>query len=143
MTIYSIPSFWNSKEKLTKKQKDGYALLCQDIYNSLRDLTIDQIYSLPDMVRLSSDGVFRVNKVRIPNSTTNESKRDGYRLVILVNKKLNHIAFLNVYPKKGKYGREDQEDWEYEKQIQIYQEQLKSSKLAKIKNTKELQLEEV
>ena len=123
----SINVFRDSLESLCKKEKYGYSSCIKDIENVFKDLTFDQIWDLH--TRLIENGDVRVIKVRIPNSGQNLSKSDGFRLIILCNKKYKHIALLNVYAKRGKLAQLDQAKEQTKYQVSCYAKNLKESSL--------------
>jgi len=54
----------------------------------------------------------------------NTDRGGGFRLILLINKKFNHIVLLNIYPKLGKLGQENQQPSELVVQLRLYKEQV-------------------
>ncbi|MFW6100498.1 MAG: hypothetical protein ACOC90_03870, partial [Bacteroidota bacterium] len=51
------------------------------------------------------DPPYRIIKARIPNSSKNLDKREGFRLIMILNKNNKTVTFLYIYPRKGKFFR--------------------------------------
>lgn len=54
------------------------------------------------------------------NSFQNFSSADGFRVIVCCYKKYHTIAFLNIYPKRGKLGQLDQSKEEFKRQLKTY-----------------------
>lgn len=74
-------------------------------------------------------GNLRIIKLRIQNSEQNLSKADGYRLIVLCNKKYDEVVLLKVYPKRGKHGKSDLSKSEYKQLLKLYGEEKKATAL--------------
>lgn len=97
----STEDFRISLEKLTKKPKDGYSGVVNEICLDFINKPIEDIRNNRDMV-LSEDS-FTVIKLRLPDSSKNLGKSNGYRLIYFVHKIEEQVTFLYVYPKRGAY----------------------------------------
>lgn len=136
LNFVSTTTFRESLKKLTKRSDSGYKSCCLDICNELKDVSFDDIYNRHFLVKESGD--LRIIKLRIQNSDLNISSAAGYRLIIICNKKHNHIALLEIYPKKGKYSKMDLTKNEYRDIVNIYGTELKSHVLVNHDINKEL-----
>jgi hypothetical protein len=127
--IVSTSTFRKSKNLLIKRPENGYSTCCKDICDALNNLTFDDIYQLHHLIKQS--GEIRVIKVRIKNSQLNLSSSAGFRLIIVCNKKHDHVALLKIYPKKGKYGQSDLRPFESQELFKTYASELSSGVLIK------------
>ena len=60
------------------------------------------------MILMDSERI--VIKLRLPDKKHRLSKKDGYRLIYLVYKDHEEVAFLDIYPKNGPMQQLDIED---------------------------------
>jgi len=127
LDILSTSTFREAKDLLIKRPENGYGSCCKDICDALTDLTFDDIYNLHFLIRETGD--IRIIKVRLKNSFQKIGSSSGYRLIILGNKKYNHIALLKIYPKRGKYGQSDLRDFEYKELLKTYSKELVEKRL--------------
>ncbi len=134
MQFISISSFREAKIQLLKRKENGYSSCVKDICEALKGLDFESIYNLHFLVREIGD--LRVIKVRLQNSEQNLSSAQGFRLIILCNKKHHHVALLKLYPKRGKYSKSDLTKHEYKELLTVYANELKANtiKLHDIKN---------
>jgi hypothetical protein len=137
LNFVSISTFRNSCSLITKRAENGYGSCKKDICNELKDLTFDNIASRHYLVK--QIGHLRVIKLRIQNSDQNISSAAGYRLIIICNSKYDHIAFLEIYPKKGKYSKSDLTKTEYKNILNTYGNELKNGTLVPHNINKELE----
>lgn len=122
--VNSISTFRNSLAAICKKNSDGYASCPSDICDELRDLSFEDVWAHNYLIRELGD--VRVIKLRIQNSIQTLCKASGFRLIILCNKKNKSITLLNIYPKRGKHARVDQDKSEYKEQLRTYKEEASS-----------------
>ena len=127
MNFVSTSNFRESLNKLTKRADSGYKSCCEDLCNELKNVTFDDIFSRHFLIKESGD--VRVIKLRIQNSDQNLSSAAGYRLIIICNRKHDHVALVEVYPKKGKYSKMDLTKVEYKNTVNNYGIELKSDQL--------------
>ena len=125
--------FVNSLKKLQKKPKAGYSSCKEDIRYVLGERSFDEIWELRDQIKDYTPSK-RLIKLRVPNSGQNLSKRDGFRLFMLLDKDKELITFLYVYPKRGKYARTNITDQERENLAKTYFEEFKNNSLKKFKD---------
>jgi hypothetical protein len=125
--FYSTVTFRKSLEQLCRKERNGYHLCKSDICNLFKDLSFEDIWGKNYLIRDLNN--IRVIKIRIPNSFQNLSSADGFRLIIVCNKKYKTVNFLNIYPKRGKLAQMDQTSFEYKRQLKEYGESVTSREL--------------
>ncbi|NCT76142.1 MAG: hypothetical protein GXC78_16520 [Chitinophagaceae bacterium] len=128
MDFVSISNFRDSLAKLLRRADSGYKSCSQDLCNELKNASFDDIFNRHFLIKESGD--LRVIKLRIQNSGQALSSAAGYRLIIVCNKKHNHVALLDVYPKRGKYSKMDLSKSEYKDILNAYGRELKSGRLA-------------
>lgn len=85
MDYYTSSSFRKSINSLTKKVKDGYATVINDIYNTLLDMPDNILRDTNDRVYQYQD--YRIVKLRVPNSELKLSKANGFRLIYWISLK--------------------------------------------------------
>lgn len=116
MRFFTTSTFRECLSNLTKKSKDGYMTVRDDICNVL--------LSMPDnILRETSDRIlqteeFRIVKLRLPNSGQHLSKPNGFRLIYFVSQLNDVVVLLRVYPKRGPQGVVDLVDPEYQRLLE-------------------------
>lgn len=136
MNFVSTSSFRESLSKLTKRTDSGYKSCCKDLCNELKNASFEDIFNRHFLIRELGD--LRVIKLRIQNSHLKLSSAAGYRLIIICNRKYDNIAFIEVYPKKGKHSKMDLTKTEYRNAVNSYGHELKSDQLITHDINKEL-----
>lgn len=101
-TFYSISTFREQLDDLTKKEKDGYISVRKDICEELENKTIDELRITPSLIKALPD--IKIIKARIQNSFLGYSKSNGYRLIYLARLDRLEVILLYVFPKRGKKG---------------------------------------
>ena len=108
ITFSAIANFVSRIEALKSVRRGVYATVEDEISTAFRGATIEQIRQNYDMILMDSDQI--VIKLRLPDKKHRLSKKDGYRLIYLVYKKREEVAFLDIYPKNGPMQQLDIED---------------------------------
>lgn len=137
-SFHSISTFRTSVESLCRKEKDGYHSCKKDICNLLGKLSFDDIWEMNFRVK-DLDNI-RLIKIRVQNSLQNLSSADGFRLIVCCNKKYQTVAFLNIYPKRGKLGQLDQSKEEFKRQLKTYLSAFQNNQLVQHDINKELKV---
>ena len=101
--FFYTSDFEKSLKQLEGKKKYGYFTCKGDIKYVLGYLSFEQVWEMRD--NLFDDPPYRIIKARIPNSGQSLNKRDGFRLIMILNKNNKTVTFLYVYPRKGKFSR--------------------------------------
>jgi len=140
LKFVSTSAFRQSLQLLTKRRESGYSQCAKNVCAEFNNLSLDDIYSKNFLVREFGD--IRLIKVRLQNSELNLSRADGYRLIIICNKQKDHVALLNIYPKRGKYSKSDLTKHEYKEIVRVYQSELKNNTLKEHDIYKELEIVE-
>ena len=108
ITFSAIASFVSRIEALKSVRRGVYATVEDEISTAFRGATIEQIRQNYDMILMDSEQI--VIKLRLSDKKHRLSKKDGYRLIYLVYKKREEVAFLDIYPKNGPMQQLDIED---------------------------------
>ena len=108
ITFSAIANFVSRIEALKSVRRGVYATVEDEISTAFRGATIEQIRQNYDMILMDSEQI--VIKLRLPDKKHRLSKKDGYRLIYLVYKKREEVAFLDIYPKNGPMQQLDIED---------------------------------
>ncbi len=101
--FFYTSDFENSLKQLEGKKKYGYFTCKGDIKYVLGHLSFEEVWEMRD--NIFEDSPYRIIKARIPNSGQNLNSRDGFRLIMILNKNNKTVTFLYIYPKKGKFSR--------------------------------------
>ena len=108
ITFSAIANFVSRIEVLKSIRRGVYSTVEDEVVAAFRGITIDQIRQNYDMILMDSEQI--VIKLRLPDKKHRLSKRDGYRLIYLVYKNREEVAFLDIYPKNGPMQQLDIED---------------------------------
>lgn len=108
ITFSAIANFISRVEVLRSIRRGVYSTVEDEVVAAFRGITIDQIRQNYDMILMDSEQI--VIKLRLPDKKHRLSKRDGYRLIYLVYKNREEVAFLDIYPKNGPMQQLDIED---------------------------------
>ena len=71
-------------------------------------MSIEQIRQNRDMILLDDPRL--IIKLRLPDKKHKLAKKDGFRLIYLVYKNSEEVAFLDIYPKNGPMQQLDIDD---------------------------------
>ena len=100
MIQFSAIGYYASRVVALKNVKRGvYATVEDEVKAAFKGCTIEQIRQNYDMILLDDPRI--IIKLRLPDKKHRLLKRDGYRLIYLVYKDREEVAFLDVYPKNG------------------------------------------
>ena len=117
----SIDHFRQRLSDLLKVKRGVYSGITTEISKEFQNKTIEQIRANYDMIVMESDAI--VIKLRLPDKRVRLSKKDGYRLIYLVSKITEFVAFLDVYPKRGPSQQLDIEDSELKRLLLCFAEE--------------------
>ena len=117
----SIDHFRQRLSDLLKVKRGVYSGITTEISKEFQNKTIEQIRANYDMIVMESDAI--VIKLRLPDKRVRLSKKDGYRLIYLVSKITEFVAFLDVYPKRGPRQQLDIEDSELKRLLLCFAEE--------------------
>lgn len=113
MEIYTTSTFRETLASLTKKSKDGYMSVVNDICGGLMSMPENIIRDTNDRIRQFAE--YRVVKLRLPNSGQRLPKASGFRLIYWVSMKNDVAVLLRIYPKRGSQSAVDLTDAEYDR----------------------------
>ena len=130
MKFYTSSTFRYYLANLTKKKREGYTSVVEDICNSLQKMDDTILRETNDRVRQLPD--YRIVKLRLPNSGQNLSKSNGFRLIYWVSLNADVIVLLSIYPKRGPQSAEDLVDAEYARLIEEMTEESKDNALHQV-----------
>lgn len=99
ISFKTISSFRKRLDNLLKARRNVYSGVTNEIKKELGNSPIEQIRMNRDMILMEDD--LLIIKLRLPDKKQRLSKKDGFRLIYLVSKVNNFVAFLDVYPKNG------------------------------------------
>ena len=108
ITFSAIANFVSRIEVLKNVRRSVYATVEDEVSAAFRGVSIEQIRQNYDMILMDSERI--VIKLRLPDKKHRLSKKDGYRLIYLVYKDREEVAFLDIYPKNGPMQQLDIED---------------------------------
>lgn len=86
ITFLAISSFSNRIKSLMKVKRGIYINVSEEIKSEFAGKSIVDIRNNRDMILLSDEAI--VIKLRLPDKKHKLAKKDGYRLIYLVSKKL-------------------------------------------------------
>lgn len=109
MIAFSSIAYFQSRLSALKEVRRGvYATVEDELNDAFSGVSIEQIRQNYDMILLDDPRI--VIKLRLPDKKHRLSKRDGYRLIYLVYKDCEEVAFLDIYPKNGPMQQLDIDD---------------------------------
>jgi len=139
---FGIDIFIANLNELCKKPKDNYFTINADICNELIICeNVDAIIQKSKVIgKISDTDLKLLLKTRFRNSAMNEGKSAGFRTYSIANKENNTLTFLSVYPKKGKYAKEDLTQSELKEVLIKYIYQFKNNSFKELDINNNLQL---
>lgn len=99
VTFLSISTFRTRLHALLEVKRGVYSAVSNEICKAFQGMSIEQIRQNRDMILMDDDSV--TIKLRLPDKKQHLSKSDGYRLIYIAMKKVDVVAFLDIYPKRG------------------------------------------
>lgn len=114
----SITSFRKRLAELLKVKRGVYAGVKNEICQTFKGASIEQIRTNRDMILIDNDAV--IIKLRLPDKRQRLSKADGYRLIYMVLKQTPLVVFLDIYPKRGPLQQLDIDDKELNRLLQEF-----------------------
>jgi hypothetical protein len=103
MKIFFTSDFFNQATRLIKKSKDGYQSCLEDIITAISNASTNDLIT-GNPVLLEQSPLYLV-KIRIPNSFQKLSKRDGFRLIAIIDSEAKTLTLVFIFPKAGKHGQ--------------------------------------
>jgi len=95
---FAITNFVERIAALKNAKRGVYATVEEEVCTAFKDVSIEQIRQNRDMILLDDPRL--IIKLRLPDKKHKLAKKDGFRLIYLVYKNSEEVAFLDIYPKK-------------------------------------------
>lgn len=92
---FAITNFVERIAALKNAKRGVYASVEEEVCTA----SIEQIRQNRDMILLDDPRI--IIKLRLPDKKHKLAKKDGFRLIYLVYKNSEEVAFLDIYPKNG------------------------------------------
>ena len=96
---FAITNFVERIAALKNAKRGVYATVEEEVCTAFKDVSIEQIRQNRDMILLDDPRL--IIKLRLPDKKHKLAKKDGFRLIYLVYKNSEEVAFLDIYPKNG------------------------------------------
>ncbi len=109
MIKFSAITYFIERTSTLKNVRRGvYANVEDEIRAAFKETSIEQIRQNRDMILLDDPRI--IIKLRLPDRKHRLAKKDGFRLIYLVYKDVEEVAFLDIYPKNGPMQQLDIDD---------------------------------
>lgn len=105
---FAITNFMERIAALKDAKRGVYATVEEEVGTAFKDVSIEQIRQNRDMILLDDPRI--IIKLRLPDKRHKLAKKDGFRLIYLVYKNSEEVAFLDIYPKNGPMQQLDIDD---------------------------------
>lgn len=105
---FAITNFVERIAALKNAKRGVYATVEEEVCTTFKDVSIEQIRQNRDMILLDDPRL--IIKLRLPDKKHKLAKKDGFRLIYLVYKNSEEVAFLDIYPKNGPMQQLDIDD---------------------------------
>jgi mRNA-degrading endonuclease RelE of RelBE toxin-antitoxin system len=105
---FAITNFVERIAALKNAKRGVYASVEEEVCTAFKDVSIEQIRQNRDMILLDDPRI--IIKLRLPDKRHKLAKKDGFRLIYLVYKNSEEVAFLDIYPKNGPMQQLDIDD---------------------------------
>lgn len=99
INYFAITNFVERIATLKVAKRGVYATVEEEVCTAFKDVSIEQIRQNRDMILLDDPRI--IIKLRLPDKKYKLAKKDGFRLIYLVYKNSEEVAFLDIYPKNG------------------------------------------
>ena len=109
MIKFSAITYFIERTSTLKNVRRGvYASVEDEIRAAFKETSIEQIRQNRDMILFDDQRI--IIKLRLPDRKHRLTKKDGFRLIYLVYKDVEEVAFLDIYPKNGPMQQLDIDD---------------------------------
>ena len=129
IAFFTTSYFCERIQALKKVKRSVYSTVEDEIINCFAGSTIEEIRQNNDMILLDEQRI--VIKLRLPDKKHKLSKKDGFRLIYLVYKDVDDVAFLDIYPKNGPMQQLDIDDAKVLELIRLYIDEKEQDLLGK------------
>jgi len=109
MIKFSVITYFIERTSALKNVRRGvYSTVEDEVRAAFKEASIEQIRQNRDMILLDDPRI--IIKLRLPDRKHRLAKKDGFRLIYLVYKDVEEVAFLDIYPKNGPMQQLDIDD---------------------------------
>lgn len=127
INYFAITNFVERIATLKVAKRGVYATVEEEICTAFKDVSIEQIRQNRDMILLDDPRI--IIKLRLPDKKHKLAKKDGFRLIYLVYKNSEEVAFLDIYPKNGPMQQLDIDDQQVVNLVRQYVDEKESGTL--------------
>ena len=124
---FAITNFVERIAALKNAKRGVYASVEEEVCTAFKDVSIEQIRQNRDMILLDDPRI--IIKLRLPDKKHKLAKKDGFRLIYLVYKNSEEVAFLDIYPKNGPMQQLDIDDQQVVNLVRQYVDEKESGTL--------------
>ncbi|OGU16091.1 MAG: hypothetical protein A2X61_13340 [Ignavibacteria bacterium GWB2_35_12] len=130
MIFYYIDNFRKSLKNLIKKDKGHCSSCASDIASDFNSKTYEEIL-ISSTIIISESPIFLVKR-RISNSCRHLSKRDGFRLYMIIDTNKESVTLCEIYSKRGKLSKVDLTTNERRYLLEYYADELENDTLSEL-----------
>ena len=127
INYFAITNFVERIATLKVAERGVYATVEEEVCTAFKDVSIEQIRQNRDMILLDNPRI--IIKLRLPDKKHKLAKKDGFRLIYLVYKNSEEVAFLDIYPKNGPMQQLDIDDQQVVNLVRQYVDEKESGTL--------------
>jgi mRNA-degrading endonuclease RelE of RelBE toxin-antitoxin system len=127
INYFAIINFVERIATLKVAKRGVYATVEEEVCTAFKDVSIEQIRQNRDMILLDDPRI--IIKLRLPDKKHKLAKKNGFRLIYLVYKNSEEVAFLDIYPKNGPMQQLDIDDQQVVNLVRQYVDEKESGTL--------------
>ena len=127
INYFAITNFLERIATLKVAKRGVYATVEEEVCTAFKNVSIEQIRQNRDMILLDDPRI--IIKLRLPDKKHKLAKKDGFRLIYLVYKNSEEVAFLDIYPKNGPMQQLDIDDQQVVNLVRQYVDEKESGTL--------------
>jgi mRNA-degrading endonuclease RelE of RelBE toxin-antitoxin system len=127
INYFAITNFVERIATLKVAKRGVYATVEEEVCTAFKDVSIEQIRQNRDMILLDDPRI--IIKLRLPDKKHKLAKKDGFRIIYLVYKNSEEVAFLDIYPKNGPMQQLDIDDQQVVNLVRQYVDEKESGTL--------------
>lgn len=127
INYFAITNFVERIATLKVAKRGVYVTVEEEVCTAFKDVSIEQIRQNRDMILLDDPRI--IIKLRLPDKKHKLAKKDGFRLIYLVYKNSEEVAFLDIYPKNGPMQQLDIDDQQVVNLVRQYVDEKESGTL--------------
>lgn len=127
MVIKSTSVFRESAKRLSQKKKQQYHTCFDDICDELRAKTVVELVDNNNQLNKKNDTC--LIKMRVANTARREGQSGGFRVIAFADIVNDKITLLEIFPKTGKYRKDNLSDQELKEVLNVFLSERKQSEL--------------